>query len=85
MKYKKTMVAIALISIFSNQAFAENGHGGNHGGNGKGINQGKETREFSIGSEQVQKKDNEAMKQMPNMIHGDHSNMMNVKPEETKK
>ncbi|WP_069479116.1 hypothetical protein [Sulfurospirillum halorespirans] len=80
MKYKKTMVAIALIAIFSNQAFAENGHGGN----GKGINQGKVTQEFSIGSEQVQKKNNEAMNQMPNMMHSD-SKTMTHKPEETKK
>ena len=82
MKYKITMATIALIAIFSNQAFAENGHGSSHGGEGKGINQ---KREFSIGSEQVQKKNNEAMNQMPNMVHGDHSSMMNVKPEETKK
>ncbi|WP_041958673.1 hypothetical protein [Sulfurospirillum arsenophilum] len=81
MKYKITMATIALIAIFSNQAFAENGHGGE----GKGINQ---KREFSIGSEQVQKKNNEAMNQMPNMMpnmmHSDSKNMMH-KPEETKK
>lgn len=87
MKYKTTVAMIALIATFASQAFAENGHGSNHGGEGKGINQKKE---FSVGSEQVQKKESETMKQMPqmmqmpHMMHGDHGNM-NVKAEESKK